>query len=284
MSRASRTPNASDWVRTLPRGARVDWDELEAHVLRDHPDALRALGPAAAGVLAQRRGIRLALGAGIVIAALVALPVIAAPAWGLTALVGDPFGIRDVDGSIAVPIAGISLLVAGAVQVVLLVRAARGRPDTGGIGAITAVLAALIAVGTGLVGIRQDVPGWPAWFALAIVVALLGALVGVTGRPAARRRGATDAAARPGTGALETVGPGRTAARTGTDADEPTAARLERERRLGAALDGIPDDERAHLLDDRRRAIEWLRLHGAISPDEAARAIRSPLGRVSASV
>ncbi|WP_430647840.1 hypothetical protein [Agromyces sp. GXS1127] len=291
MSRSARTPSAADWVRTLPRGARVDWDELEAHVLRDHPEALRALGPAGEGVRVGRRGIRVALAAGIAIAALVALPVVAAPVWGLAALVGDPFGIRDVDGAVALPIAGLSLLVAGAVQVVLLVRALGGRPDTGGIGAITSILAALIAVGTGLVGSRQDVPGWQAWFAVAVVVALLGGLVEATGRRSARRPVGTDAAARPGADALasgraDRTGragrAGRTVARPATDAGRPSE-QLERERRLDAALDRIGDDERTRLLDDRRRALEWLRLHGSISPDEAARAIRSPLGRLSAS-
>ncbi|BDZ55479.1 hypothetical protein GCM10025870_25520 [Agromyces marinus] len=122
----TRVPSAADWVRTLPRGARVDWDELEAHVLREHPAALRELGPAAAGVRTAGRGIRFALGAGIVAATLIAVPLLAAPLVGLAVLVGDPWGIRDVDGRFAIPFAGASLVIAGVVASVLLVRAARG--------------------------------------------------------------------------------------------------------------------------------------------------------------
>ncbi|WP_344377992.1 hypothetical protein [Agromyces tropicus] len=268
MTGARGVPDAAAWVRTLPRGARVDWDELEAHVLRDHPAALRALGPAGSGVLVARRRVGFLLGAGIAVATLIAVPVLAAPVLGLAVLAGDPLGIDDVDGRVAVPVAGASLLVAAVVQLVLLARIARGRPDSGGIGAATAVLATLIAVGTALVGARQDVPGWPAWTASAVGVAVLGGVVARASRRASRRPAPTGDVDVRGTGSGERSAP----------------SRLDRERRLDAALAALPEAERDRLLDDRRRAVEWLRLQGVVSPETAARAVRAPLGRSSASV
>ena len=261
MRRAPRqVPTAAEWARTLPRGARVPWSELEAHVLREHPAVLRLMGPAAAGVRASRPGFRAMLGVGIVLGGLVLLAIVWAPIWGLATLSGDAFGVRDVDGTVAVPVAGVSLLVAAVVQLGLLVRALRGRPDAAGIGGGTAVLAVLIGIGTALVGARQDVPAWPAWVGLAAAVAALG-LANVV---------------------LARVLPHRTAPPRPRDAASP-GDRLARDRALDEAIAALPEAERTRLLDDRRRAIEWLRLQGTVSPDEAARAMRAPLGRLGAS-
>ncbi|MDR5692589.1 hypothetical protein [Agromyces indicus] len=261
MRRAPRqVPTAAEWARALPRGARVPWAELEAHVLREHPAVLRLMGPAASGVRASRPGFRAVLGVGIVLGGLVLLAIVWAPIWGLATLSGDAFGVRDVDGAVAVPVAGVSLLVAAVLQLGLLVRALRGRPDAAGIGGGTAVLAVLIGIGTALVGVRQDVPAWPAWVGLAAAVAALG-LVNVV---------------------LARVLPHRTAQPRTRDAASP-GDRLARDRALGEAIAALPEAERTRLLDDRRRAIEWLRLQGTVSPDEAARAMRAPLGRLGAS-
>ncbi|BDZ55478.1 hypothetical protein GCM10025870_25510 [Agromyces marinus] len=120
-------------------------------------------------------------------------------------------------------------------------------------------------------GARQDVPGWAAWTVLALVVAGLGAAVTVRSRravPPADGRGAPAAA----------PGPAPVAGRSDAGDD------LDRRARLDAAISSIPADAREHLLADRRRAIEWLRLQGTISPDVAARALRAPLGRSSTAV
>lgn len=257
----SRAPSAAEWVRTLPRGGRVHWGELEAHVFRRHPRVLRRMGPAAGEVRAARLGFRLVLGTAMLLGGIVLFAVVWAPVWGLATLAGDAFGIRDVDGDSAIPVAGASMVVAAVVQVVLLVRARRGRPDGQGVGGGTAVLAALVAIGIAFVGSRQSVPGWQWWAALAAAVVVLG-LVNVR----LARMGLGDSAGlrrRP----------------------EPTAAeQLERARALDEAIARIPADERERLLDDRRRAIERLRLQGTVAPDEAARAIRAPLGRLADSI
>ncbi|MGW4928214.1 hypothetical protein ACWEOH_03600 [Agromyces sp. NPDC004153] len=256
----SLAPSATEWARSLPRGGRVDWDELESHVLRDHPAVLRLLGPASAGVRTSTRGFRIALWTGIVVATLVAFPIVWAPVWGLATLSTGSVTFDDVDGHVAIPVAGASLVIAAIVQVVLLVATIRGRPDMAGVGGATALLAVLIGVGIALIGARQGVPGWLAWVALAVVVAALG-IANAIGARVVRRR--LDRPSRPRVRLEQTP-------------DE----RLERDRRLAEAVAAIPADEQERLLDDRRRAVERLRLQGTISPDEAARAIRAPLGRL----
>jgi hypothetical protein len=260
----SHAPSAAEWVRSLPRGGRIDWDELESHVLRDHPAVLRLMGPAAAVVRTSTRGFRIALWTGIVAATLVAFPVVWAPVWGLATLSTGSVTFSDVDGRVAIPVAGASLVIAAVVQLVLLVGAALGRPDSAGIGGATALLAVLTGTGIALIGSRQDVPGWLAWTLLAAVVVVLGVANAIAAR---RVRPRTDRASR------------------GRPRPEPSPTeRIERERRLAEAIAAIPADEQATLLDDRRRAVERLRLQGTVSPDEAARAIRAPLGRLGSSV
>lgn len=268
MTRASRSlaPSATEWVRSLPRGGRVDWDELEAHVLRDHPAVLRLLGPAAAEVRTSTRGFTIALWIGIVVATLVAFPVLWAPVWALATLSMGAVTFEEVDGRAAIPVAGASLVIAAIVQVVLLLRTAGGRPDTAGVGGATALLAALTGIGIGLIGARQGVPGWPAWVALAVAVAALG-IANAIGARLVRER--SDRPSR-----------ARVRVRSEPTPDE----RLERDRRLDEAIAAIPADEQQRLLDDRRGAVERLRLQGTVSPDEAARAIRAPLGRLGSSV
>jgi len=255
-------PSAVDWAKALPRGGRVPWDELEAHVLRDHPRLLRLLGPAAARVQRSRRWVTVLMGTAAVIAGLIGLAVVWAPIWGLTTLLGDPFGIQDVDGRTAIPVAGISLLVSVVVQVVLLTRLATGRGSTSAIGAGTAVLAVLMLIAIVTIGTRQHVPGWEAWAFVAAATALLGGLVEF-----GERRPPTRPPREPVV--RDTESPG---------------ARLERERLIDAAVRDLPDDERQRLLDDRRHALEWLRMTGTIGPEVAARAQRAPLGRLGASM
>ncbi|MCP2368540.1 phosphatidylglycerophosphate synthase [Agromyces flavus] len=266
MTHTSRSlaPSASEWVRSLPRGGRIDWDELESHVLRDHPAVLRLLGPAAAEVRTSTRGFRIALWAGIVTATLVAFPVVWAPVWGLATLSTSSVTFDEVDGRIAVPVAGASLVIAAIVQLVLLVSASLGRPDSAGIGGATALLAVLTGIAIALIGSRQDVPGWLAWCALAVVVVALG-VANAIGARVVRPRPVRPSHGRP--------------------RPEPTPGeRIDDERCLAEAIAAIPADEQARLLDDRRRAVERLRLQGTVSADEAARAVRAPLGRLGASV
>jgi hypothetical protein len=259
----SRAPlSAVEWAKALPRGGRVPWDELEAHVLREHPDLLALLGPAGAQVRRPSRWVIVLLAPVIVIVGLIGLAVVWAPIWGLTTLLGDQFGIEDVDGRSAIPIAGIALLISMGVQIVLLIRLAIGRRSTEGIGGGTAILAVLMLIAIVLIGTRQDVPGWEGWAAAAAATGFLGAFVEVGERRPSRR---------PPRGPI-------------VPEEEPPAERLARDARIDAAVRALPDDERERLLDDRRRALEWLRMVGTISPDEAARAHRAPLGRLAASV
>ncbi|ROR65994.1 hypothetical protein [Agrococcus jenensis] len=247
--------SASEWVRERPRGARVDWAELEARVLRDQPAALRSLGVAGRVVRTEGRGWQLGFGIAVLLATVVGLAVVWAPIWGLATLAGDAFGRVDVDGATAIPVAGIAMVVAGLAQVVLLLRTVRGRSggDGGSIGAGIAVLGVLTAVGIAVVGDRQDVPAWQAWFAVALVGAGIGALHAVLARRA-RPRGERATSAGP----------------------DPEAA--------AAAVRELDPAVRGELEADRRAAVEWLRLHGAIGPDEAAAALDVELGRLGATL
>lgn len=253
----SQAQSASEWVRELPSGARVDWAELEARVLRGQPHALRSLGVAGRVVRTQGRGWQLGFGIAVTVAAIVGLAVVWAPIWGLATLAGDAFGRVDVDGASAIPIAGIAMAIAGSVQVVLLLRTVSGRSggDGGSIGGGIAVLGALTAVGIAVVGDRQQVAGWQAWLA----VVLLGAGVGALHALLARR-----ARARPGAAPARTAGP------------DPQAA--------AAAVRALDAAVREALEADRRSAVEWLRMRGAIGPEEAAVALRTELGRIGATL
>lgn len=246
--------SASEWVRQLPRGARVDWAELEARVLRDHLRVLRELGGAGRAVRTERAGWRLGFGIAVIAASIVGVAVVWAPVWGLATLAGDAFGRVDVDGAMAIPVAGAAMVVASAVQLALLVRTLSGRSsgDEGGIGAGIAVLGVLTAVATGLVGARQGVPGWQLWLAIA----LLGAAIGAANAIIARRTHPRGRAQRSG--------------RRGAAAPRAAAD-------LVRALDARTRDA---LEDDRRSAVEWLRMQGSIGPDEAAAALRVELGRL----
>ncbi|QTX05521.1 hypothetical protein [Agromyces archimandritae] len=260
MSTAPAT--ASDWAKALPRGGRVPWDELEAHVLRGHDELLRLLGDAAYGVR-RRNPVVTVLGRTVaVIAGVIALAVVWAPIWGIATLRGDAFGIVDVDGAAAIPVAGASAIVSICVQIALLVSAARGRPGTSGIGGGSALLSAFMLAGIIVVGVRQGVPGWPAWAAVAALAAVLGVVAEIAERRAVR--------------ALPDGLPARPA--------EPAGDRLDREQRIDAAVQALPSEERARLLAERRAAIEWLRMVGTVDRETAARAIRAPLGRLGSSI
>lgn len=249
----TRQPSASEWVRELPRGARVDWAELEARVLREQPQVLRSLGVAGRVVRSQGARWQLGFGIAVVVAAIVGLAVVWAPIWGLATLAGDAFGRVDVDGATAIPVAGIAMAIAGVVQVLLLLRTLSGRSggDGGSIGGGIAVLGVLTAVGMGVVGDRQQVPGWQAWLAVALIGAGIGALHWALARRARPRR---EAAAGPA-------------------APDPRAA--------ADAVRALDPAVRERLEEDRRSAVEWLRLHGSIGPDEAAAALRAELGRLA---
>ncbi|SDH36345.1 hypothetical protein [Agrococcus jejuensis] len=245
--------SAAEWVRSLPRGARPDWDELEAHVLHEHPSILRALGAAGRAVAMGGRGWRVGFGIAVVAVVIVGLAVVWAPLWGAAAIIGDPLGIDPVDGATAVPVAAASMVVTALVQAVLAVRAARrgtsgdGTSATIGIG----LVALLVVVGIGLVGERQGVDAWQAWLA----VALLGPLACVAHLVVlrlARRRSAPSTVA---TGAP----------------DDVTVERL---------VAALPDAERDRLLADRADAVAWLRMQGVVSPGAAAAAAQAPLGRL----
>ncbi|MFC7432256.1 MULTISPECIES: hypothetical protein [unclassified Agrococcus] len=244
---------AAEWVRSLPRGARPDWDELEAHVLHEHPRILRALGAAGRAVATDGRGWRIGFAVAVAVVVVVGLAVVWAPLWGAAAIIGDPLGIDPVDGAAAVPVAAASMLLTAVVQTVLAVRAAlRGTSGDGtsatiGIG----LVAVLVVVGIALVGERQGVDGWQGWLAVALLGPLACAAHLLVLRRAARRgRPSTVSAGAPDGAAVET---------------------------LVAAL---PDAERDRLLADRADAVGWLRMQGVVSPDAAAHAARAPLGRL----
>ena len=108
----------------------------------------------------------------------------------------------------------------------------------------------MIAIGT-----RQQPNGWELWLVPTVLAIVLGSVVTIVAR-------------KP----RETAGP--LSKRRPVTAD----SELARRQRVRAAVAALPEDERASLLDDRQRAIDWLRMHGTITPDEAVRASRTELG------
>lgn len=72
----------------------------------------------------QGRAFSIAAGMIIVLACIVGLAVVWAPIWGLAALAGDAFRERDVDGAMAIPVAGAAMIVSCFVHVGLLIRRA----------------------------------------------------------------------------------------------------------------------------------------------------------------
>ena len=254
-----------EWAKQLPRGARIHWAELEAHVLREHRSVLSLLGQEAADVRMQGRAFSIAAGVIIVLACIVGLAVVWAPIWGLATLAGDAFGERDVDGAMAIPVAGAAMIVSCIVHVGLLIRRALthgvGGVDDRSIGGGTVVLGVLTLVGILMVGARQQPEGWGAWTVPTILGIVLGFVNFFLGRHS-----------------RESAGP---FAKRRPNTEVPDITRRERIRSAVAALAG---DERERLLADRQRAIEWLRMQGTIKPDEARRAGRAELGLLKDSV
>lgn len=262
---SSSPASGLEWVKELPRGARIHWGELEAHVLRGHRDLLTLLGDEATDVRLRGRGFSIVAGVVIVLACVIGLAVIWAPIWGLATLMGDLFGLRPVDGEMAIPVAGVAMIVACVVQVCLLARRAMTRGvggiDDSDIGDGTAILGVLTLVSIILVGQDQQPPGWQAWTVptvLGIVLALANSYFGRRSRLVS--------------GAFSRRRPG------------PLVSETERRQRIRSVVSALPIDERERLLDDRQRAIEWLRMQGTITPDEASRAGRAELGLLADSV
>ena len=254
-----------EWAKQLPRGARIHWAELEAHVLREHRSVLSVLGPEGAEVRMQGRAFSIAAGVITVLACIVALVVVWAPIWGLATLAGDAFGQVDVDGAMAIPVAGAAMIVSCLVQVWLLIRRALthgvGGAEDRDIGGGTVFLGVLTLVGMLIIGARQQPEGWQAW----TIPTILGIVFGFGNFFLGRR-------------SREIAGP---LPKRRPKTEMPGITRREGIRSAVAAL---PVDERERLLADRQRAIEWLRMQGTITPDEAQRASRAELGLLADSV
>jgi hypothetical protein len=251
--------NGLEWAKTLPSGARVHWRELDAHVLAEHPQILSLLGAEGADVRSRRRSFAIVFGIVLVPAIIVALAVTFAPLWGLATLLGDAFGQRDVDGAMAIPIAGTAMVISCIVMSGYLVRRAFtrgvGGTDDGSVGQGVAVLGVLTLVIMITVGTRQHPQGWENWLVPTVLAIVLAVALSLW---ALRRR--------------ET--PGTFLRRP----QETLLGDSARRQRVRAAVALLPESERAGMIDDRQRAIAWLRMQGTITPDEAVRAGRTELG------
>ena len=245
-----------EWAKELPRGARIHWGELDAYVLSEHRQILKLLGPEAAHVRTPRTIVSFIV---LVPTILVGMAVFWSPIWGLATLAGDSFGIRDVNGAMAIPVAGASMIVSCLVMSGLLIRRAFthgvGGPEDGSLASGHVFLSVLMLAGMIAIGRRQQPDGWEVWLVptvLGIVLASINMFVARHPREAA--------------GPLSTRPP-------------PTAeSESARRQRVRAAVATLPEVERARLLDDRQHAIDWLRMQGTVTPDEAARASRAELG------
>ena len=248
-----------EWAKELPGGARIHWAELDVHVLRDHPHILSLLGPEAYEVTTRRRSFTIMSLVVLVPAIILGLAIFWAPLWGLATLAGDSFGIVDVDGAMAIPVAGASMVVSFLVMCWLPVRRAFrhgvGGTDDHSLTSSIIVLGMITLIMMITIGVRQQPDGWEVWVvptAAAILLAVVNFFV-------SRRLNET---------------PGAFATRRPATPGE----QMERRQRVRAAVEALPEDERSRLVDDRRRAIAWLRMQGTITPDEAERASRAELG------
>ena len=254
-----RDRSATAWANDLPTGARAPWAELEARVYRGRPRVLAELGGAGAferrGEQARSPWFLLAL----VLAVLPVLALVLLPVLAFTALGGSDFGPVLADSAVALSVAG-WLMVASAVwQAVTLIRGLLGGSiaESEVSGWIAAVVGVVAAAMFGARGTADQVPGGPAWAAVAVLAALLGVAVAVLAR---RSRRGTQGDERRGHSATETL----------PDSDAVA--------RRSAAIAAIPAEERERIRSELAEAIGILRRRGIVSPADAQRALEAEPG------
>ncbi|WP_343319787.1 hypothetical protein AAFM46_04420 [Arthrobacter sp. TMP15] len=251
--------SAVDWVRELPRGARIHWDELEAHVFREHRAVLSLLGPAADEVRMQGRAFGIVSGLVIAISCLIGLAIMWAPIWGLATLAGDPFGVEDVDGAQAIPVAGVAMIVSTLVQLgTLLRRALRngvGGADDKSIAGGTIILGVLTLAGILTIGVRQQPPAWEIWLVPTILTIVLAVLINFLSNDL-----------------HESPGPFAKRAPQSLESDFIWTENMR------VAVASLPQTAQESLRADLHKAIDILRMQGTISPELSAQAMAAELG------
>jgi hypothetical protein len=223
---------------------------FEAYAFQRYPDALQHMGRGGRGMrrsMARSGAAKASRAAGTTIALLSLI----APIIGLAAILGDPAGFHRMDASTSVPIGGISFAVAAVTVVVVAILWWRGERSRHPLNLLfgygTALFAALTWFIMATASAFDGFDGWQAWRIPVAVAGVLGLAFGV----------------------LVSVAGGR-----GT----PAPVDAGEQRTLRAAVDAIPADERAMILQDRNAAIAIMVEKGRFSPELGERAMRAELG------
>lgn len=222
---------------------------FEAYAFQRHPDALQHMGR---GGRAMRKTMARggAAKATHAVGTTIALLSLIAPIIGLAAILGDPAGFHRMDASTSVPIAGISFAVAAVTVVVVAILWRRGERSRHPLHLLLGYGTAGLAAMTWLIMVTASsfdgFEGWQAWRIPVAVAGVLGLAFGV----------------------LVSVAGGRAAAPI--DGDE--------QRSLREAVEAIPADERATILEDRNAAIAIMVEKGRFSSELGERAMRAELG------
>lgn len=169
------------WAQQQTADRPIRWKGLEIAAFSRHPRVTRALGPTREEKREARQNpevpwlFYLALPAILVGTLLMFYPAVAflLLADGQT----GRFDINGIDAAVAVPLAGVVLLVGGIVHAVSIARRHRREPSDTGLDAVAVLFGALDVLAIARRGRGEDVTAWPWW----LVVAALVVAVGVTG-------------------------------------------------------------------------------------------------------
>lgn len=245
-----RWKSAVELAERMSTESTLGFGVYEAYALQDHPDALEHMGEAGRGIKGskQRGSASTALQGALVIPMLLLL---IAPIVGFAAILGDPLGFHRMDASTSVPIAGVSFAVSAVLQVVMALQWWRNGRSRHALWLIYGFGTALLAGGTWITMANaaafDGFGGWEVWRAPVLVAGVLGLAFGVLILALGQR-------------------------------PAPRPVDLEAQRSLRTAIDAIPGDERARILEDRNAAIAMMVEKGRWSPEIGERAMRAELG------
>lgn len=172
---------AQHWAQQQTPARAIRWKSLEVAAFASHPRVVRALGPTREEKREARQNPKVRWWIFLALPLLlVATLVLFYPAAAFLLLADGRTGRFDVDGidaALAIPLAGVVLLVGGGAHVFSIAR----RRERGAFDSALDTAAVLFGAATSLSiagrGRRDDVSAWPWW----LVVALLVIAVGVSG-------------------------------------------------------------------------------------------------------
>lgn len=247
---------AQHWAQQQSPERAIRWKSLEIAAFASHPRVVRALGPTREEKREARHNPKTPwwLFAAIPLLLLATL-ILFYPAAAFLLLVNGRtgrFDIAGIDAALAIPMAGVVLLVGGAAHVFSITR----RRERGAFDGSLDAVAVLFGAGSVLLiagrGRSDDVTAWPLW----MVVALLVVAAGITGLV----RGRSLPAPTPVVNGTPRAGARRAVARL------PVPARQAVERDIDAAVDDL---ERRGLVTpaiaSRARAADLAMLSIAIN-------------------